>query len=222
MGYKAELLDSASIAVGAERMPDEVFDNIFLVGTVGPSTASPLCPLFDFVEEFAFSPELDDGAPGFHFEDGIVLRRQRMQSEDQKRASLSEPSAQNYYGAISAELLDTWTHCFTHECLHARSGSSTTRYPFVYGLWMEHVESDILRLCTSPQTLPTVETGTIRRTSRTLSHGDTPEQTTSSSGSSWALISANSSLHTPSIQSSIPSFDVTCSSIGGRSSRPAA
>jgi hypothetical protein len=129
------VIDDAARVVGGDPVPRPV-DTGFILGDVGPVTATPLAPLRDYCREYATSPALPEGEAGFVFDDIIVLRRGRMRLASNDLAALDR-----------GEWPDAWQSVFTHECVHVRSFTQARRHSFLSAGWLPHVVSDVLRLC---------------------------------------------------------------------------
>ena len=129
------VIDKAAAILGIAAAVRPI-DTGFILGEVGPVTATPLAPLLDFCREYALSPALPQGEAGFVFENVIVLRRSSMPLTDDDHATLAK-----------GQWPGTWLHAFVHECAHVRGGSNSRRYSFLRAGWLRHVMSDILRLC---------------------------------------------------------------------------
>lgn len=97
----------------------------FLLGEVGPVTATPLAPLADFVSELAISPAMPADEAGYVFDNVVVLRGSAVRPADEQG----------------------WTHALVHELVHVLGYTNARRHSFALGCWLRHVTQDVLRLC---------------------------------------------------------------------------
>jgi hypothetical protein len=129
------IIDRAAAIVGVTTATRPT-DTGFILGEVGPVTATPLAPLLDFCREYAISPALPQREVGFVFENIIVLRRSNMPLSDDDYAVIAK-----------GEWPTTWLGAFIHESVHVRAFMNSRRYSFLRADWFRYVMSDVLRLC---------------------------------------------------------------------------
>jgi hypothetical protein len=129
------IIDRATAIIGVTTATRPT-DTGFILGEVGPVTATPLAPLLDFCREYAISPALPQNEVGFVFEKIIILRRSNMPLSDDDFAVIAK-----------GEWPTTWMGAFIHESAHVYAFMNSRRYSFLRADWLRYAMSDILRLC---------------------------------------------------------------------------
>jgi len=119
-------------------------DARFILGNIGEISSTYCGEVFDFIDEKAISPFLDDSALGFAIEDIIVIRRCLINQ------TLSETDDDKNF-------TDKYTHTFMHEFLHSLSYSLKLNLPFGSFLWEKYMERDLLRYLQNPRSKTDIE-----------------------------------------------------------------
>ncbi len=137
--------------------PPHLIDSRFIFGKIGFVSALPFAQLLDFETEVATSPTVKPTAPGFCYEDRIVMRRQVLDSLIPPQ-SIDNPTESTEYQKMLgirylSPLMHESFHVFESTKLSWHTISNRRRFPYILAYWREDTKQDISRFAQIPRAI---------------------------------------------------------------------